>query len=55
MTVENLHEGAEVYWNDPDNDVCSGHYKVVNIINDDIVLLKNEYGSELEAYVGELS
>jgi len=50
-----LHVGAEVYWNDPDDGVCSGFYEIVEFRNDIYVLLKNEAGSETEVFIHELS
>lgn len=50
----NLHIGAEVYWNDPDNGECSGWYEIIEFISDNIVQLKNEAGSEVEAFINEL-
>ena len=55
MTIEELHEGAEVYWTDPDNGISSGYYHVVKIISEEIVLLKNEAGSEVEVFLSELT
>jgi hypothetical protein len=55
LTINDLHEGAEVYWNDPDDGICSGWYIIEKAITDEIVLLRNDAGSELEAYISELS
>ena len=59
--MDTLCVGAEVYWNDPDDDVCSGIYRIVEIHdpreewNDDtVVVLTNDAGSEVEAYMYEL-
>lgn len=55
--------GTKVKWNDPAIEEFSGEerelqksrvYEVVDIINEDAVLLEDEYG-EVEAYVNELS
>ena len=55
MTRDEVHVGAEVYWNDPDDGLCSGYYIVVEFRSYDVVLLKNHSGSETEAYCHELS
>ena len=47
--------GDKVYWNDPDNGICSGIYEVTGIHLDCIYYLKNEFGSETEALEEELS
>jgi len=43
--------GDEVYWNDPDNGLCSGYYRVAKIIDCDILVLEN--GTEV--FIWELS
>lgn len=55
-----LHEGDEVWWNDPDRGISSGVYKVVGSNGriktmDSIVLLRNAAGSESEVFAGELA
>jgi hypothetical protein len=54
---EALAPGDEVFWNDPDDHRCSGVYKIVEITDDDppVYRLKNDEGSETEAWAGELS
>jgi len=59
---QNLAVGDEVYWNDPDNGLASGTYKVIEIHDppenrfpDTIVELVNEHGSYVEVYFQELS
>ena len=54
MDINNLHIGAEVFWTDPDEGFSSGVYKVVSICGE-IISLKNESGSHLEAFAHELS
>ena len=49
-----LHIGAEVFWNDPDNGIGSGFYEVT-AINGEVYSLKNECGSTIEAFESELS
>ena len=44
----------EVYWNDPDDGLCSGYATVVEI-NGDIFRLRTEHGSEIEAFRREIS
>lgn len=55
MDRKNLQIGDEVYWNDPDDGMCSGVFKIVEFINDTVVLLRNDSGSETEAFLNELS
>lgn len=46
--------GDEVYWNDPDEGICSGYYKVSEVLGD-VFRLTNDSGAELEAFRHELS
>lgn len=64
MSVEiDLHIGAQVYWTDPDEGVSSGFYRIerMNINEGDdphpntILVLSNEAGSEVEAFLHECS
>jgi len=57
LTVDDLHVGAEVYWNDPDNDECSGYYKVHHISTDEIIILTplDDSGGITEVFISELS
>ena len=50
----NLEVGFEVYWNDPDEHVCSGYGTIVKI-KGDIYCLKMDNGEEVEAFKYELS
>jgi len=50
-----MDELQEVYWTDPDDGLCSGWYTIRTFISEEIVLLTNEEGSEVEAFVHELS
>ena len=54
MKIDELHVGAEVFWNDPDDGICSGMFKVTKIISDDIIQLQNDEGSVIEAFVSEV-
>lgn len=56
--------GDEVWWNDPDNGIASGYYHIVavKLADDDapigpgtVVDLQNDCGTEVEAFVSELS
>lgn len=47
--------GDEVYWNDPDNGILSGIYKIEDFLSEDVALLKNDVGSEVEVFLSELS
>ena len=59
----NLKPGDEVFWNDPDEGISSGKYKILLISTisgfieskDSVLLLVNEHGSETEVYASELS
>ena len=49
--------GTKVKWNNPDRKENENNnvYEVVDIINENAVVLENEDGDEVEAYVSELS
>ncbi len=47
-------EGQEVWWFDPDNNHSSGLYRVTNADHPDVISLKSEAGSEVEAPEHEL-
>ena len=47
--------GDEVFYRDIDNDISTGYYIIREFITDEIVLLSNDNGTELEAFVTELS
>ena len=50
----NLQLGDEVYWNDPDNDTCSGYSYFVRYCNDEVAIItKDEI--ELEVFIWELT
>jgi hypothetical protein len=50
-----LDEGDQVYWNDPDEGVSSGHYTVLhNNPIAEILLLADDFGSEVEAFYHEV-
>jgi hypothetical protein len=53
VTGEPLRIGQAVYWNDPDNGLCSG-YGTIADIQGDIIVLAMDDGGEVEAYVTEL-
>tara|TARA_R110000744_G_scaffold21674_1_gene55928 strand:- start:92 stop:253 length:162 start_codon:yes stop_codon:yes gene_type:complete len=48
------HFGDEVYWNDPDNGVCSGIGKFIEYKNQEIAIVEKD-GVSIEVYAGELS
>lgn len=60
---EELKKGQKVYWTDPDQDLCSGEYEIVeylsdrvdSTIGDKVYYIKNEHGSEAEVFGNELS
>ncbi|MGF6440102.1 hypothetical protein [Paraburkholderia youngii] len=54
--------GAEVYWTDPNDGICSGHRTIAEIVSDsgkiesdETVVRLNDNGSVTEAFAGELS
>jgi len=58
-----LNVGDEVFWNDPDQGISSGIYKIHAIHTEsgkllhssDVCFLKNDAGSEAEVFAHELS
>lgn len=48
-------QGDEVFYMDIDNDISTGYYVIKEFITDEIVLLSDNHGRELEAFVTELS
>ena len=46
--------GAKVWWTDPDNNLCSGWWKVIGWIQGDTYHLTNAAGGECEALGHEL-
>tara|TARA_B100000579_G_C22228955_1_gene575149 strand:- start:380 stop:532 length:153 start_codon:yes stop_codon:yes gene_type:complete len=46
--------GSEVYWNDPDENTCSG-FGTIKEIKGEIYTLKMDNGNELQAFKQELS
>lgn len=59
--LSNLHTGDEVFWNDPDDGVCSRHYTIasIQIINpedsDPVARIVDQDGAVLECFASELS
>ena len=58
--VKALRPGDEVYWNDPDGDLCSRVYKIASIgtlddEDDPPVIIRDVHGSVLECFAHELS
>jgi hypothetical protein len=54
--VENLQNGDEVFWTDPDDGIGSRHIVIQSIeIKGEVVCLYGKDGSELECYAHELS
>jgi hypothetical protein len=48
--------GTEVFWNDPDNEKCSGWRIISGIVNDEVVALTDLDGNcYTEALISELS
>jgi hypothetical protein len=54
MSEIDIFEGDEVFWNDPEG-LTSGFYMVITMNNPEIVLLRNESGTEVEAFRHEIS
>jgi len=46
--------GRLVYWNDPDNGLCSAYYWVKGFTDDDMYILENGEGSIVKCYDGEV-
>lgn len=66
MTIEQvkqLHSGDQVFWNDPDNGLCSRHFCISSVCirppvldrDDDIITIVDKDGSALECFASELS
>jgi hypothetical protein len=62
MSAAQLKPGDEVYWNDPDRGVSSGHYTVKEVLSesgeiedDTIVIIKNDAGTWAEVFAHEIS
>jgi len=54
--VKTIREGDEIFWNDPDNGLCSRTYKVQSIeINGNIITITDPDGAVLECFANELS
>lgn len=49
-----LHVGAEVYWQDPNEGERSGYCEIVEFLSDTVVKLISSSGTEFEAFVKEL-
>ena len=55
IVENNLQEGDEVYWNDPDEGACSGHGVFVRYtFNDEVATIRKD-DVEMEVFVKELS
>ncbi len=54
--VEQLHNGDEVFWNDPDDGACSRHITIQAIaVSGEVVVITGKDGSDLECFAHELS
>jgi hypothetical protein len=54
--IENLQNGDEVFWTDPDDGIGSRHIIIQSIkINGEVICITGDDGSELECYDHELS
>ena len=45
-----MKKGDKVYWNDPDEELCSGEYTIQSIEGDILFLVNNE-DSEVQAFI----
>ena len=54
MKLKELYVGMRVHWNDPDEGNCSCDGKIVDILNDEVLLI-NDAGGEVGALPKELS
>ncbi|KKM06825.1 hypothetical protein LCGC14_1740100 [marine sediment metagenome] len=52
-TMKRIKINDDVFWNDPNDNISSGYYKVIKIINDDVSLISNKVG-ETEVFNFEL-
>lgn len=51
-----LHKGDQVYWTDPDNDLCSGYRTFLEYAHEEgVVILGDEWGGITEALLEEIS
>lgn len=48
-------QGDEVFYRDIDDNILTGYYIIREFITDEIVLLCDNHGRELEAFITELS
>jgi hypothetical protein len=54
--VKNLHPGDEVFWNDPDEGLCSRVYRIASIrVIGEVVQITDVEGDALECLAEELS
>lgn len=54
--IKNLSNGDEIFWNDPDNGICSKHITIQNIrIVGEILCITGIDGIYLECFARELS
>jgi len=58
--VKALHNGDEVYWNDPDEGLCSKyivirHITLMDETDDPIICITSNDGDDLECFAHELS
>ena len=54
MGMQNLHQGDEVYWSDPDEGTCSGYGYFVEYLNEEAATIRKD-GGIIEVYISELS
>jgi hypothetical protein len=55
--AKELHSGDEVYWNDPDDGLCSRYYTIqtVRVREGGLIQIQDKDGSSLECFAAELS
>lgn len=54
--VRQLHNGDEVFWNDPDGGLCSRHLIIhtIEFVDEDWVRIRDQEGGTLECFIKEL-
>ena len=54
MKIDEIGAGHRLYWNDPDDDKCSGWVTVISVIGD-VVLCEEDSGGTVECPPEELT
>ena len=49
------YQGDKVYWNDPDDGICSGFYTIAQVLDVDILLLERDNdGCRFQVFTSEI-